>query len=72
MTIIVDMILYLKNFFVEFKKDLDSGNYLNIDQDVDTEDEYIESDNVSFMVEKNTQKVMNKFILTTYPNGKRS
>ena len=59
-----------KNFYSEFKKDLDSGNYLNVDQDVDTEDEYIESDNVSFMVEKNTQKVMNKFILTTYPNGK--
>lgn len=58
------------NFFEEFKKDLDSGNYLNIDQDIDNEDEYIESDNVSFMVEKNTQKVMNKFILTTYPNGK--
>lgn len=59
-----------KNFYSEFKKDLDSGNYLNVDQDVDNEDEYIESDNVSFMVEKNTQKVMNKFILTTYPNGK--
>lgn len=60
----------LKTFYIEFKKDLDSGNYLNIDQDIDNEDEYIESDNVSFMVEKNTQKVMNKFILTTYPNGK--
>ena len=59
-----------KNFFVEFKKDLDSGNYMNVDQDIDNEDEYIESDNVSFMVEKNTQKVMNKFILSTYPNGK--
>jgi hypothetical protein len=59
-----------KNFYSEFKKDLDTGNYLNVDQDIDTEDEYIESDNVSFMVEKNTQKVMNKFILTTYPNGK--
>ena len=59
-----------KNFYSEFKKDLDSGNYLNVDQDIDNEDEYIESDNVSFMVEKNTQKVMNKFILTTYPNGK--
>ena len=59
-----------KNFYAEFKKDLDSGNYLNVDHDIDTEDEYIESDNVSFMVEKNTQKVMNKFILTTYPNGK--
>ncbi len=59
-----------KNFYSEFKKDLDAGNYLNVDQDIDTEDEYIESDNVSFMVEKNTQKVMNKFILTTYPNGK--
>lgn len=62
--------MLIQNFFVEFKKDLDSGNYLNIDQDIDTEDEYIESDNVSFMVEKNTQKVMNKFILSTYPNGK--
>lgn len=59
-----------KNFFAEFKKDLDAGNYLNVDQDIDNEEEYIESDNVSFMVEKNTQKVMNKFILTTYPNGK--
>ena len=59
-----------KNFYSEFKKDLDAGNYLNVDQDIDNEDEYIESDNVSFMVEKNTQKVMNKFILTTYPNGK--
>lgn len=60
----------LKNFFIEFKKDLDLGNYLNVDQDIDNEDEYIESDNVSFMVEKNTQKVMAKFILSTYPNGK--
>jgi hypothetical protein len=59
-----------KNFFVEFKRDLDAGNYLNIDQDIDDGEEYIESDNVSFMVEKNTQKVMNKFILSTYPNGK--
>lgn len=59
-----------KNFFIEFKRDLDAGNYLNIDQDIDDGEEYIESDNVSFMVEKNTQKVMNKFILSTYPNGK--
>jgi hypothetical protein len=59
-----------KNFYSEFKRDLDSGNYLNVDEDIDNEDEYIESDNVSFMVEKNTQKVMAKFILTTHPNGK--
>ena len=59
-----------KNFFIEFKRDLDAGNYLNIDQDIDDGEEDIESDNVSFMVEKNTQKVMNKFILSTYPNGK--
>ena len=59
-----------KNFYSEFKADLDAGNYLNVDQDIDNEEEYVESDNVSFMVEKNTQKVMNKFILTTYPNGK--
>lgn len=62
--------MLIQNFFVEFKKDLEAGNYLNVDQDIDNEDEYIESDNVSFMVEKNTQKVMNKFILSTYPNGK--
>ena len=60
----------LRNFASEFYVDLNAGNYLNVDQDIDNEDEYIESDNVSFMVEKNTQKVMNKFILTTYPNGK--
>lgn len=60
----------IRNFATEFYKDLESGNYMNVDQDIDTEDEYIESDNVSFMVEKNTQKVMNKFILSTYPNGK--
>ena len=60
----------IKNFASEFYKDLEAGNYMNVDQDIDNEDEYIESDNVSFMVEKNTQKVMNKFILSTYPNGK--
>ena len=60
----------LNNFYAEFRKDFDAGNYSNVDKDIDTEDEYIESDNVSFMVEKNTQKVMNKFILSTYPNGK--
>lgn len=59
-----------KNFFVEFKKDLDAGNYLNIDEDINDEENYIESDNVSFMVEKNAQKVMNKFVLTIAPNEK--
>ena len=59
-----------KNFFVEFKKDLDAGNYLNIDEDNNDEENYIESDNVSFMVEKNAQKVMNKFVLTIAPNEK--
>jgi hypothetical protein len=60
----------LNNFYAEFRKDLDAGNYLNVDEDIDDGETYIESDNVSFMVEKNTQKVMNKFILTIYPNGK--
>ena len=59
-----------KNFFVEFKKDLDAGNYLNVDQDIDNDEQFIQSDNVSFMVEKNTQKVMNKFILSVAPNEK--
>lgn len=60
----------MNNFYAEFKKDLEAENYLNIDQDIDTEDEYIESDNVSFMVEKITQKVMNKFNLSVGPNSK--
>ena len=59
-----------KNFFVEFNKDLDAGNYLNIDEDNNDEENYIESDNVSFMVEKNALKVMNKFVLTIAPNEK--
>lgn len=60
----------MNNFYAEFRKDLEAENYLNIDQDIDTEDEYIESDNVSFMVEKITQKVMNKFTLSIGPNTK--
>ena len=59
-----------KNFFIEFKKDLDAGNYLNVDHDIDNDDQFIQSDNVSFMVEKNTQKVMNKFLLSISPNEK--
>lgn len=58
----------LNNFYAEFKQDSLNGNYLNTDMDIDDGETFIESDNVSFMVEKNTQKVMNKFILTTYPN----
>ena len=60
----------MNNFYAEFKIDSESGNYMNVDQDIDDEDNYIESDNVSFMVEKNTQKVMNTFILSSYPNPK--
>ena len=59
-----------KNFFIEFKKDLDAGNYLNVDHDIDNDEQFIQSDNVSFMVEKNTQKVMNKFLLSISPNEK--
>ena len=58
----------MNNFYAEFKKDSLSGNYLNVDQDINEDDKFIESDNVSFMVEKNTQKVMNTFILSSYPN----
>lgn len=60
----------MNNFYAEFKIDSESGNYMNVDQDIDDEDNYVESDNVSFMVEKNTQKVMNTFILSSYPNPK--
>lgn len=58
----------LTNFAVEFYKDLEAGNYLNIDQDIDDGEQFIQSDNVSFMVEKTTQKIMNKFILSIAPN----
>jgi hypothetical protein len=58
----------LNNFYAEFKKDSTEGNYLNVNVDIDDGDTYIQSDNVSFMVEKNTQAVMSKFILTSYPN----
>lgn len=58
----------LNNFYAEFKQDSVNGNYLNTDEDIDDGENFIESDNVSFMVEKNTQKIMNKFVLSTYPN----
>lgn len=58
----------LNNFYAEFKKDSLSGNYLNVDQDIDDGETFIQSDNVSFMVEKNTQKIISKFILSAYPN----
>lgn len=58
----------LNNFYAEFKQDSLNGNYLNTDIDVDDGENFIESDNVSFMVEKNAQKIMNKFVLSTYPN----
>lgn len=59
----------LNTFYAEFKKDSLSGNYINTDKDVDEEDEFLASDNVSFVVEKSTQALMGKFSLSNYPNG---
>ena len=58
----------LNNFYGEFKKDLVNGNYMNVDEDIDDGENFIESDNVSFTVERLTQKVVNRFILSTAPS----
>ena len=60
----------MNNFYAEFKVDHTNGNYLNVDTDVNDGENYIETDNVSFMVEKTSQKVMNKFNLTTFPDNR--
>ena len=49
---------------------MDSGNYMNVDQDIDDGETFIQSDNVSYMVERITQQVMNKFNLSAVPNYK--
>lgn len=54
----------LNGFYREFKQDLVSGNYMNVDEDIDDGENFIESDNVSFTVERLTQKVVNRFILS--------
>ena len=59
---------FFNNFYGEFKKDLISGNYMNVDEDIDDGENFIESDNVSFTVERLTQKVVNRFILSTAPS----
>lgn len=59
---------FFNNFYSEFKKDLVNGNYMNVDEDIDDGENFIESDNVSFTVERLTQKVVNRFILSTAPN----
>ena len=58
------------NFHRELDIDLKSGNYLNVDKDIDDGDQFIQSDNVSYMVEGNTQRIMNHFNLTMIPNEK--
>ena len=58
----------INGFYAEFKKDLISGNYMNVDEDIDDGENFIESDNVSFTVERLTQKVVNRFILSTAPS----
>ena len=58
------------NFHRELDIDLKSGNYLNVDKDIDDGDQFIQSDNVSYMVEGNTQRIMNHFNLTMSPNEK--
>ena len=59
---------FFNNFYSEFKKDLVNGNYMNVDEDIDDGENFIESDNVSFTVERLTQKVVNRFILSTAPS----
>lgn len=59
----------LNTFYAEFKVDSLKGNYINTDKDVDDEDEFLASDNVSFVVEKSTQALMGKFSLSGYPDG---
>ena len=59
---------FFNNFYSEFKKDLVNGNYINVDEDIDDGENFIESDNVSFTVERLTQKVVNRFILSTAPS----
>ena len=56
---------FFNTFYAEFKKDLVSGNYMNVDEDIDDGENFIESDNVSFTVERLTQKVVNRFILSS-------
>lgn len=58
------------SFYSEFKKDHEEGNFYNVDQDIDTEEKFIASDNVSFEVEKIAQKISNKLSLTGYPDAK--
>ena len=57
----------INGFYAEFKKDLTNGNYMNVDEDIDDGENFIESDNVSFTVERLTQKVVNRFILSNNP-----
>ncbi len=58
------------SFYSEFKKDHLEGNFYNVDQDIDTDEKFIASDNVSFEVEKTAQKIANKLSLSGYPDAK--
>lgn len=56
-------------FYAEFKKDSLEGNYMNVDQDIEDDETFIQSDNVSFMVEKASQKLISKLSLSAYPDA---
>lgn len=60
---------FLINIAEEYYRDYKEGNYINTDVDVNDDDNFMESDNVSFMVEKTTQKIMSRISLTGYPNA---
>lgn len=60
---------FLKDFSNKFYENYKNGKYMNVDKDIDDGDDYMESDNVSFMVEKSTNALMGKFSLSAYPNS---
>lgn len=59
----------INTFFSEYNDNLKSGKYMNVDKDIDEEGNYMESDNVSFMVDKATDAIMIKHSLSPYPNA---
>lgn len=58
----------INTFYAEYDKNLKSGKYLNVDKDIDEEGNYMESDNVSFLVKKTTDSLMIKHSLSIYPD----
>lgn len=61
---------FLKDFSNKFYKNLQEGKYMNVDKDSDEDGNYLESDNVSFLVQKHTEALMNKKSLTYGPDSR--